>query len=127
MIVLGAFGALSLVLACLGVYGVLSFAVARRGQEMAVRAALGAGRGRLLRLVLGSAARVVLAGTAAGVAGALLLTRLVRAMLYQVSPRDPLVLTTAAVGVMAVAALAALIPARRATRIEPMRALKGDG
>ncbi|MGQ0647007.1 MAG: ADOP family duplicated permease [Gemmatimonadaceae bacterium] len=126
MLAVAAFGVLALVLASLGVYGVLSFAVARRRREMAVRAALGADRAMLLRLVLGSGARVVVAGIGAGVLGAFFLTSLLRSMLFEVSPRDPAVLSGAAVVIAAIGMLAALIPARRATRIEPMETLRND-
>jgi putative ABC transport system permease protein len=126
MTVLGAFGAVSLLLAAIGVYGVLSFSVAQRTREMAVRAALGADRGRLLRLVLGNGARVVLAGTVAGLAGALLLTRLVESMLFEVSPRDPIVLAIATLTIAASGTLASVFPARRATRVEPMAVLRGE-
>jgi predicted permease len=121
---LGAFGTLALLLASVGVYGVLAFAVTRRAREMAVRAALGADRGRLLRLVLGSGARVIAVGIAAGLLGSFLLSKLIASMLFEVSPHEPMVLAAAVVTVAASGMLAALIPARRAIRIAPMDALR---
>ncbi|MEP6689707.1 MAG: FtsX-like permease family protein, partial [Gemmatimonadaceae bacterium] len=123
MSALSVFGALALALAGLGVYGVLSFSVAQRTRELAVRAALGAERGALLRLVLGAGLRVICAGAAAGLLAALALTRLMRSLLFEVSPRDPAVLATATMTIVAVGVVAALVPAYRATRVEPMRVL----
>jgi putative ABC transport system permease protein len=126
MSTLSVFGALSLILAAIGVFGVLSFAVAQRTREMAVRAALGADRRRLQRLVLGSGARVVALGIAVGLVGAWYLAQLARSLLFEVEPRDPLVYAAATVAIAAVGLLAAVIPARRAARVEPMQALRQD-
>lgn len=126
MQVIGAFGVLALLLASIGIYGVLSFAVARRTRELAVRAALGADRSNLLALVLGSGARVIAAGVLVGLIGALLLSRLIAGLLYGVSARDPLVLGAATLVITAVGLLAALLPARRATRADPMVALREE-
>jgi ABC-type antimicrobial peptide transport system permease subunit len=124
--VLSLFGLLALALAAIGVYGALAFAVARRTREMAVRAALGADRADLLRLVLGSGARVIAAGTVAGLVAAWFLTRLLRSMLFEVEPGDPKVLAVATATIAVVALLAALVPARAATRVEPMHVLKSE-
>jgi putative ABC transport system permease protein len=121
---LGAFGVLALLLASVGVYGVLAFAVTRRTREMAVRAALGADRGRLLRLVLGSGARVIAVGIVAGLLGTVVLSKLIESMLFDVSPHEPMVLVAAVITVAVSGLLAALIPARRAVRIAPMEALR---
>jgi ABC-type antimicrobial peptide transport system permease subunit len=120
------FGMLALVLAAIGVYGVLSFAMAQRTREMAVRAALGADRGRLQRLVLGSGARVVGVGVVAGLLGAYYLAQLAQALLFEVQPRNPVVFAASALAIAAVGVLAAVIPARRAARVEPMEALRAD-
>src|SRR5687768_3418559 len=120
------FGILSLILAAIGVFGVLSFAVAQRTREMAVRAALGADRPRLQRLVLGSGARVVAVGIAGGLFGAWSLSRLAQSLLFGVQPRDPFVFGAAILTIAAVGLLAAVIPARRAARVEPMVALRQE-
>jgi len=126
MLLLVLFGAVALVLAAVGIYGVMSYAVARRTREIGIRMSLGAGRAEVLRMVVGQGLGQVLAGSAVGLAGALLLSRLMAGMLYGVRATDPL--TFAAVGVvLGVAALAAVsVPARRATRIEPMVALRHE-
>ncbi len=120
------FGALSLILAAIGVFGVLSFAVAQRTREMAVRAALGADRRRLQRLVLGSGARVVAVGIVAGLFGAWSLSRLAQSLLFDVQPRDPFVFGAATLTIAAVGLIAAILPARRAARVEPMVALRQE-
>ena len=126
MSTLSVFGALSLILAAIGVFGVLSFAVAQRTREMAVRAALGADRRRLQRLVLGSGARVVAVGMVAGLAAAWYLAHFAQSFLFEVEPRDPLVFGAATLTIAVVGLLAAVIPARRAARVEPMEALRQD-
>jgi len=126
MATLAVFGGLSLILAAIGVYGVLSFATAQRTREMAVRAALGADRRRLQQLVLGSGARVVAVGMAVGLVGAWHLAQLARSFLFGVEPRDPTVFGAATLTIAAVGLLAAVVPARRASRVEPMEALRQD-
>ena len=122
---LGVFGGLALVLAAIGIYGVMSHAVTQSSRELGLRMALGAGKRDLLRLVLSRGIRLTAAGIALGVAAALALTRLLGYLLYEVSPRDPLAFAYAFT-VMAVAALiACFLPARRASRIDPIRALRG--
>jgi putative ABC transport system permease protein len=123
-VLLGVFGAVALVLAGLGVYGVISYSVAQRTREMGIRAALGASKPRLLRLVLNRGAWLTAAGLAIGIAGALALTRLLGNLLYDVSPRDPATMTAVAVMLAVVAGLASYVPARRATTIDPMVALR---
>jgi predicted permease len=122
---LGAFGVLALLLAAVGLYGVMSHAVSQSSRELGLRMALGAGAPDLLRLVLSRGFRLTAGGIALGVAAALALTRLLGYLLYEVSPRDPIAFA-AAFGVMTMAAFAAcLLPAWRAARTDPARALRG--
>jgi predicted permease len=119
-----AFGALATLLAAIGLYGVMSYAVARRTREIGIRMALGAERGRVLWLVLREVAAMALAGIVGGLAAALWLTRQVQSQLYGLSPNDPLTLGIAMGLLAAVAIASGYIPARRATTIDPMIALK---
>jgi ABC-type antimicrobial peptide transport system permease subunit len=120
------FGALGLVLSALGLYGLLSFQVARRTRELGVRTALGARGADILSLVFRDGAHLVAAGLAAGLLGALGVTRLLGSQLHGVSAADPLAYAAAAVVLCAVAALASWIPARRAARVDPMVALRSE-
>jgi len=120
------FGGLALALASVGLYGVMAHAVAGRTREIGLRIALGAGRGDVVGMVLRESLLPVLVGLAAGVAGALALSRLVTGMLYGVAPRDPATIVLAALAMLGVALAAAAIPARRASRVEPMAALRHD-
>jgi ABC-type antimicrobial peptide transport system permease subunit len=122
--VLTGFATLALLLAAIGVYGLLSFAVAQRTREIGVRTALGAGRSGIIALVLRSALRVVLAGALAGVFGAWAVTRLMGALLFDVSPLDPLAFAAAVFVLVGVSVGAALIPTWRATRVDPLVALR---
>lgn len=126
MMALLVFGALALALAAIGVFGVLSFAVAQRRREIAVRAALGADRGMLRRMVLASGGRLVLVGCAAGVLGAWYVAQLSRSMLFGVEPHDPGAYGIALLTIVAAGLLAALVPAVRAARTDPMQALRED-
>jgi ABC-type antimicrobial peptide transport system permease subunit len=117
---------LALVLASIGLYAVLSYSVARRTRELAVRSALGATRPQLLWLVFGGAARVVLAGTAIGIVGSLALGWSMRVFLVDITPFDPLTLLLTALVLIFVAILAVVIPARRATRAHPAWALQAE-
>jgi putative ABC transport system permease protein len=118
------FAAAALALAGFGIYGVVSYSVARRRTEMGIRMALGAGTGGLQRMVLWQGIRPVVAGLAVGIAGALAAGRILSSLLFQVSARDPLTIGGVALVLLAVAAIAALAPARRATRVDPMKALR---
>jgi putative ABC transport system permease protein len=123
---LGLFGALALLLAALGVYGVLSFHVTRRTRELAVRTALGAQRRQLLRLVLRAALSTIGAGVVIGLAGLAGLSRLVESLLFGVEPLDVYALAIAATAVVVAALAAAWLPAMRATRVGTFQALKVD-
>ena len=118
------FAAAALALAGFGIYGVVSYSVARRRAEMGIRMALGAGPAGLQRMVLWQGIRPVVAGLAVGVAGALAAGRILSSLLFQVSARDPLTIGGVALVLLVVAVVAALAPARRATRVDPMQALR---
>jgi predicted permease len=120
------FGLLALLLACVGLYGVLSYAVARRTNEIGVRMALGAQPGNVLWLVLREALALVIGGVVIGLLAALFATRLVGALLFGLKPTDPLTLAGAAVLLIGVGILAGYLPARRAARIDPMAALRDE-
>jgi len=121
-----AFGAVALALSMLGLYGVMSYAVARRWNEIGVRLALGAERGRVLAMVLGDVARVVVVGVVIGAAGALAGGKLVQSFLFGLSPMEPSVLALAVGTLLAVAVAAGLVPAWRASRVDPAVALRDD-
>jgi putative ABC transport system permease protein len=123
---LGAFAALALVLAAVGLYGLMSQSVAQRTGEIGVRMALGARRGHLLRLVVGEGLALAVAGIALGAATALALGRTLRALLYGVSPTEPGAFAAAAATLAMVAAVASYVPARRASRVDPMTALRNQ-
>jgi predicted permease len=125
-LLLGSFGMLSLVLAVVGIYGVSSYTVARRTQEIGLRMALGARPEEVLGMVLRQGAKLAGTGIAAGVLAALGLTRLMRSLLYGTSTGDPLTFASMAVLLAAVAVAACYIPARRATRIDPITALRHE-
>jgi putative ABC transport system permease protein len=126
MLLFAVFSGAALLLAVVGVYGLMSYTVARRQAEIGVRMALGARSADVHRLVLGQAAPLVAAGIAAGLLGAAALTRLLAALLFRVGARDPLTLLAAAVLLTLACALACLLPARRAARVDPMVALRSE-
>ena len=122
---LGSFALASVVLAAVGIFGVLSYVVSERTHEIGIRMALGAQSHTIFRQVLIQGGWLVALGSVLGLAGGAALTRWIRGLLFQVSPADPLTLAAATLGLAAVALIAALIPARRATRVNPMIALRG--
>jgi len=124
MTLLGVFSLLALLLASVGIYGVLSYLVGQRTKEIGVRMALGAQRFDVLRMVLKDGARMTLVGIVLGLVGAVGLTRLMRSMLYGVRPTDPLTFLCVAALLCAIAMLACYVPARRAMKVDPMEALR---
>ena len=126
VLLLAAFGGLALVLATIGMYGVVSYSVVQRTREIGVRMALGAGRGQVFVMVVGRGSRLAAAGIAIGLVVALAATRLLRGLLYGVQPTDPVTFAAVAALLMAVAIVACAVPARRATRVDPLIALRGE-
>jgi len=120
------FALLALALAATGIYGVLSYLVAQRTREIGIRIALGATAGAVLALILKRGAILILIGTAAGLAGAIALTRLIKTLLFGVSATDPATFASIALLLVVVALIASYIPARRATKVDPMVALRHD-
>jgi ABC-type antimicrobial peptide transport system permease subunit len=124
--VVGLTGLIALLLASAGLFGVMSFRVSERTREIGLRMALGATRSNVARAVVDRGLRLTIAGAALGMAGAIAVGRFVQGMLYGVQPQDPVSLVAAPAVLIAVAVLAVLVPARRAMRIDPMRAMRSD-
>ncbi|HKG92852.1 MAG TPA: ABC transporter permease [Gemmatimonadaceae bacterium] len=125
-VLLAAFALLAVSLAAVGVYGVIAYAVAQRTRELGVRMALGAGRPQVVRLVVGEGLGLAAWGVAVGLAAALAATRTLRGLLYATSPTDPATFAAVSLLVLAVAVIAAYLPARRAARVDPMVALRSE-
>ena len=125
-ILLGAFGGLGLVLAIVGVYGVISYGVSQRTREIGVRMALGAGRRDVLRMVLREGMLLAITGIVVGIGGAFALTRFLRSLLFEIKPTDPATFVGVAVALLLVAMAACYVPARRAMRVDPMVALRHE-
>jgi len=124
MLVLTVFGFAALLLAAVGIYGMMAYSVAQRGREIAVRLALGAESRRIRNMVVMQRLRPVVVGMVCGVAAAFALTRLLSSLLFRVQPRDPLVFLVAPTVLVGVALVAVWLPAIRATRIDPIHALR---
>ena len=126
LVLFGSFGGIALVLAASGLYGVIYYLVAQRTREIGIRMALGADRARVLRLVLRQGAALALGGIAVGLVGAGMLSRLLAGLLYGVGTHDPLTFVTVPVVLGTVALVASLVPAWRASRVDPVVALNTD-
>ena len=125
-VLISAFAGAAVLLAVLGIYGVMAFSTALRTQEMAIRLALGSQREGVMRLVLASGARLGAAGCVLGALAAVFATRLLRSFLFQVDPLDPVVILLAAASILLLALAASLVPARRAAAVDPMQALRAE-
>jgi putative ABC transport system permease protein len=123
---LGAFAAIALALAAVGIYGVLSYLVSQRTHEIGIRLAIGADRRQVLGMILRQGLTLAAAGIAVGVAGALVLTWLMQTLLYQVQPSDPITFVSVPIALIAVSLVASYLPAYRATRVSPVKALRID-
>jgi len=121
---LGGFAALALLLAAIGIYGVLAYSVSQRTRELGLRMALGAQRSQILRLVIGQGTALAVVGIILGLGGAFALTRVMRTLLFGVEPSDPLTFVAVSLLLLAIALLACWLPARRAARVHPMEALR---
>jgi ABC-type antimicrobial peptide transport system permease subunit len=120
------FGFIAVFLACIGIYGLLSYSVARRTSELGIRLALGAQSRMLLWLVLRESLLLLIIGLAIGIPIALSSTRILKSLLYELSPLDPAAITTAVAAVVVMTLAAVWLPARRATKINPMQALRAE-
>jgi putative ABC transport system permease protein len=126
MSLMGVFASVALMLAAIGIYGVISYSVAQRTREIGIRVALGAGEREIVRSVLGRGMALTITGVALGLAGALGVTRLLASLLVGVRPTDPLTFTAIAMLLVLVALLACYVPARRATRVDAIVALRSE-
>jgi putative ABC transport system permease protein len=126
MLLLGLFASTAVLLAALGIFGVMSYAVAQRSREIGIRMALGAQPASVMRMVMRNAGLLIVAGIATGLAGAVALSRFLGGLLFNLSPTDPTTLGAVALTLVAVALLASYLPARQATRVDPLLALRSE-
>ena len=126
MLLLGLFAVVALVLAAVGIYGVMNYSVSRRTREIGIRISLGASRSNVLRMVVLEGAGQALAGTVVGIAGAMLLSKVMVQMLFGVKPTDPITFMAVTVVLSLTALLATGVPARKAMRVDPMAALRTE-
>jgi ABC-type antimicrobial peptide transport system permease subunit len=123
---ISAFAGVSVLLGLLGIYSVIAFSTALRSQEMAIRLALGSPRSDVMRLILFSGGQLGMAGCGLGVVAALLVTRLLRSLLFQVDAVDPIVLAVATISIFLLALIASVIPAHRAASVQPLEVLRSE-
>jgi putative ABC transport system permease protein len=123
---LAAFGLLALALAAVGIFGVIKYSVQQRAHELGVRMALGARTGNVVRLIVGEGLMLALVGIGLGVCGSLALTRLIAGLLYSVSPQDPSTFILVSIMLLAISLLASYLPARKATKVDPVEALRWE-
>jgi ABC-type antimicrobial peptide transport system permease subunit len=125
-VLISSFAAAAVLLSLLGIYSVIAFSAALRNREMAIRLALGSQRASVMQLVLASGAKLGLLGCSIGAVAAVFATRLMRSMLFQVDPLDPVVIVLAAIAIFLLALAASVVPACRAASVEPMQALRAE-
>jgi putative ABC transport system permease protein len=126
LVLIASFAGTAMLLSAIGLYGVLAYAVGQRTREIGIRLALGARRGAVLRMVMTQAGRLAMIGVAIGLGAAVIASRALRSQLFQVAPTDLLTYVVVGAGLLFVALLASWIPAWRASRIDPIRALRHD-
>jgi putative ABC transport system permease protein len=126
LVLIASFAGTAMLLSAIGLYGVLAYAVGQRTREIGIRLALGAGRGEVLRMIMTQAGRLAITGVAIGLFAAVIASRALRSQLFQIAPTDTVTYLLVGVGLLAVALIASWIPARRASRIDPLAALRHD-